>query len=592
MLIFATKQKKRMTGRKISTIFLAIIYIFTCLNTTKASAQESLYADTLLVSYEEQHEYRKVLERAHELLGARSKKMDVNKRIYVLLSASHASIRLGVMDSAVFYVRQAALSLPQTKDSLVIVRTWSSLSNVMHVTGKLDSSLFYTRKVLDYAVRNNEKNLLKHAYQQIASKLNMNGDYDEALGFYTKSMALALEEQDTSAIAIAYFNVGLTYANKGESEVSIAYLDSALFFAKPMKMTDLMAHTLGMKASALKALGRVDEWESNTNQAMQLSLESGNMVTYSYGVGDIMKHYLENGQATKVLAYGNKGLEILSVFHYPIIEMRIRAQMKKAYMMVEDYKMALFHDSVYDVLRDTVFTLEQKQALDEMVVKYELQEKKNEILQKDIMIARAQNKTYVLIGLVVLLLVSLVFITILNIQKRKKLRLLYEKEQQIDGLFVDSNFTDRQSKIDGPETDCTNECCIGPNRLIEYENLYSKMMVLLKEESLYLDPDLKQNDLVGKLSTNQKYLSEAISQFDEENFRSILNRLRIQKAKQLIAQENPGKPGVIINSQVYSSCGFNSNTSFYRAFKNLTGMTPVQYAKESQHYRELQIHNN
>ena len=85
--------------------------------------------------------------------------------------------------------------------------------------------------------------------------------------------------------------------------------------------------------------------------------------------------------------------------------------------------------------------------------------------------------------------------------------------------------------------------------------------------------------MVKILGTNQKYLYQAISENSDSNFRSFVNRYRIDEAKRIIEQKIHGKE-VFNLSEIYIPSGFNSSGSFYRAFKSVTGLTPKDYAAE------------
>jgi AraC-like DNA-binding protein len=81
------------------------------------------------------------------------------------------------------------------------------------------------------------------------------------------------------------------------------------------------------------------------------------------------------------------------------------------------------------------------------------------------------------------------------------------------------------------------------------------------------------------LGTNKKYLYEAIKYHGESNFRGIINRLRVNRAKKIIADQLSNGQTVAINT-LYLESGFNANSTFYRIFKTYTGLSPVEYSAE------------
>ena len=60
------------------------------------------------------------------------------------------------------------------------------------------------------------------------------------------------------------------------------------------------------------------------------------------------------------------------------------------------------------------------------------------------------------------------------------------------------------------------------------------------------------------------------------NFTIFVNEYRINQAKELIVTDKHLK----LESIGYA-CGFNSKSTFYSAFKKITGMTPAQFKEQS-----------
>ena len=107
-----------------------------------------------------------------------------------------------------------------------------------------------------------------------------------------------------------------------------------------------------------------------------------------------------------------------------------------------------------------------------------------------------------------------------------------------------------------------------------------KLQELLKQQKLYLNPDLNLKMMINLLGTNKKYLYQAIAGHGEENFRQMINRFRVDEARRII-EENIEKNMPLDNETIFPASGFNSAVSFYRAFKFHTGLTPQEYASET-----------
>lgn len=96
----------------------------------------------------------------------------------------------------------------------------------------------------------------------------------------------------------------------------------------------------------------------------------------------------------------------------------------------------------------------------------------------------------------------------------------------------------------------------------------------LKTRQLYLDPELRASDLADAVGIKQRLLSRGLFALTGMRFNTLVNSLRINRAKQLIAQTPDEKLNLL---NISYKAGFNSKTAFNTSFKAMTGMTPSEY---------------
>lgn len=104
--------------------------------------------------------------------------------------------------------------------------------------------------------------------------------------------------------------------------------------------------------------------------------------------------------------------------------------------------------------------------------------------------------------------------------------------------------------------------------------LAEALHTLMQREKLYRESELKLETLAVKLDVAKHYVSQVINQHYGVNFFEYINLLRIEEAKQLLA--DPGKKILTIIEIAYI-VGYNTKNTFNSAFKRITGVTPTEY---------------
>lgn len=108
----------------------------------------------------------------------------------------------------------------------------------------------------------------------------------------------------------------------------------------------------------------------------------------------------------------------------------------------------------------------------------------------------------------------------------------------------------------------------------EAQSIAIDLSFVMQEKKLFENPNLKLSDVAKELNLLPHSLSQYLNDNLGKSFPLFINEYRIEAAKQLL-----------INKYDYTAeaigyeCGFNSKSTFFTTFKNLTGFTPSNYRK-------------
>lgn len=112
---------------------------------------------------------------------------------------------------------------------------------------------------------------------------------------------------------------------------------------------------------------------------------------------------------------------------------------------------------------------------------------------------------------------------------------------------------------------------IGEN---EANAIISKLKICMDEKRLYLNEELKMPDLAKEVGCSNQTLSQIFNTFLNENYYDFINRYRVEEFKRIIATTDYSKLTLKANAK---KSGFSSYASFFRSFKEQTGITPNEF---------------
>lgn len=112
------------------------------------------------------------------------------------------------------------------------------------------------------------------------------------------------------------------------------------------------------------------------------------------------------------------------------------------------------------------------------------------------------------------------------------------------------------------------------NNSAEIDLWKSKIETFFQEYKLYNNPELTLLDVAKKLETNVSIISKTINQGFKMNFNDFINNYRIEEVKKAFDKGEHKKSTLL---GIAFNCGFNSKSTFNRAFKKNTGFSPKEY---------------
>jgi len=94
----------------------------------------------------------------------------------------------------------------------------------------------------------------------------------------------------------------------------------------------------------------------------------------------------------------------------------------------------------------------------------------------------------------------------------------------------------------------------------------------------YRDPAMNLESFADRLGIRRHYFSRAINRVTGSNFNHYVNSYRVREAIQILSAPGGSSRGI---EELSEEVGFGNRTTFYRSFKKITGLSPIEFQRRA-----------
>ena len=304
----------------------------------------------------------------------------------------------GNADQARIFFGKALRIRTELMDTTSLYASYNSLAILHKDQLQFDSALLYFRKYLNNAEYQGDSRKISVASNNLGLVLRNQGRYDSALIFFNQALDIKKEINDEQGIALSYRNIGDVFNEKGD-------VGNALdFYRQAVAIRERIGYNLGLTvllkdiAEMLRRSGRFREATDYASRSLMVARQS------------------------KMKPEEASALEALSA----VFEAR------------GDFKRSLQYHREFFALKDSLLNADKSRQLSELQVKYETEQKENELLAQSKAIAvlevqtAADSRTKIILALGSLFLAGMLVLLYSRFQlKKQSEQALTRKNQEI-----------------------------------------------------------------------------------------------------------------------------------------------------------------
>lgn len=265
---------------------------------------------------------------------------------------------------------QAVRIYEHLKDSFRLANTYMAVGSLYNETKDLLKTNEYYDKAKQLIEAQKDSLQLTRLFMQRGSLYDQQLQYDKAIEYLQKALALAKIQKDDFLITNALGNIGLTYKHMHNTSLALKCFDSVLTAYKTMEAP-------------------VENYAMIYNNIAATHTQAGNF------------------QAAKQAF--NKSIGYSITAGSPLIEMENYNNMAEMFGLMKDHEQQAVYLKKYYNIKDSLFTVDNKNQLTQLDADYQVEKRNAEILKKDVEVARqkSQRNIFVIIAIAIAVVFSI-----------------------------------------------------------------------------------------------------------------------------------------------------------------------------------------
>ncbi len=460
----------------------------------------------------------------------------------------------------------------------------------------------YSDSLFDYAQNRALVDMQIKALVNQGVNLNMHGDYQNAIETYRNALKLSKTiPKDVHTKVLVMVNLANTYSN-----IEL-YDESTSLMQEVLQMADLTQNPDVMRMAALSGLsknysviGNEIESLNYAKQVRSIAKILGDRTAELTAINHISNSYYKLGDYAKAIAIAEEALAYkemalptkakawvllslgeahVKLEHYLVAEPYLKDALQIAqhhklldaevlcyekliqvYKAKDDKQALIDAEQSYANAKINILSNQKESASNVLKAKIVTKEQEQKAYEQSISELTLKNKLIIVAGCIVIVFL---IVFLYRYKTSKPLFNKGDKQEAVSTLNVPLT-TERYKNSTLSETD---------------RKIYKQQLEqLMAQDKPYLKDTFNQTELAGLLKISTHHLSEVLHYEFKQNFYALINQYRVNYSKNLLLDAKHKNTKML--AIAYES-GFKSKTTFYRAFKNLVGKTPLEYKTQN-----------
>ena len=457
-----------------------------------------------------------------------------------------------------------------------------------------ESGQNYRKAIEQYKRVKNDSGIFKSYFGLAVLNIQLK-DQKRANRYFKLAEKFITELQDSYQLADFYSNFGVNYRQLDSLDRAKDMMLEALAIAEKLDHTMLQAQNLlnigNVYASQGKDHRAINYYERTLALSSQEEITYGQILAYI----SIGRRFYSLGNYNKSISYYDSSSVLISEKALPQESLTLYEYYADAYAKVGDSLLTQRYQRRYEKLQDSLLSAEAQNEILRKQSEFDISNQRAEIDQNMSTISRLSIYIWIALFISVLLLSLAVWLW----RRNRRLKALFERNVQVQTLppylqpnigaselthdekgsnFEPAYVSPSAKKDPGDPAEDEGETTLSHEVQEHLKQIFSTIIHLLEEEEFYRDKNLNIERLAQEVGTNKKYISDAIRYGSGGNFYDLIHKYRINQARQMLT--NPAYKDYSLDV-IYTKCGYKNASTFYKNFRDITGLTPAQYKKQN-----------
>lgn len=300
----------------------------------------------------------------------------IARALFLLGQTEH---KKGDLTKALNHYKSAANKYQIKKDFYFLGKTFAETGNIYADLGEMVKAIKFHQAAVNIFEEINNESAIAFCFTDLGRINRMQKNYDKSLEYYQKAKAIFKKSKDEMALARLYNQVSVVFREKNDIEKSLSYDFNALYIQERLRDKS------GMAQSNLN-IGETSVQQKEYTRAQGYVDYAGKLYREIEDQIGITKCYLLTAriaQKTNKFSLAKQNLE-------KSIEIAEKAkaipQLVDAYKTLGDiyakeqnFEKAFKYLTTYELLRDTLYSLEKTRQFSEMEIKFQTENIEKEL---------------------------------------------------------------------------------------------------------------------------------------------------------------------------------------------------------------------